>query len=277
MEASQLKAQLQQGNPVFGMMIYSADGLRWERTLKNSPLDYILIDAEHGSKDRQEMANLSLMCRASGLTAIVRISNPDPVLVANALDAGADGVLAPYCEDPEQVKECAWKVKLHPMKGKVFEDAMNYNKFPSSATKEYISKRHTNHIFIMGIESQHAVDNLETLLDCAPMDGVFVGPNDLTTSMGIPDELNNPEYKATLHKIVSEADKRNIPVMVHHQNINASMLSVEVGARFMLHGMDAGLLSQIIEHDFKKLRDTWANTWNVDLKYTPKTSVDEAI
>ena len=112
-----------------------------------------------------------------GLTVIVRVADPDPTLVAIALDSRADGVLVPYCEDPEMIQICAWKVQLHPLKGKAFEDVLNSEKFPSQKTKDYLHKRNGHKIMIVGIESIAAVNNLDNLISKGPIDGVFVGQN----------------------------------------------------------------------------------------------------
>ncbi len=263
MNPTELKKTLSEGRPVFGFMLYATDGIRWGRILTGLPIDYIVIDAEHGSRDRQEMAALSLMCKSAGLTAIVRVAAPDPVLVAMALDAGCDGVLVPYCETPEDVRECAWKVRLHPLKGRAFKDAMERDLFPSEKARSYIEARHKNNLFIMGVESIAAVEKIDTLLECAPMDGVFVGPNDLTTSLGIPDEVEHPDYLAVLRTIVEKSEARNLPVMIHHQNLDASMRSLEVGSRFVLHGSDATFMRQAVTRDFNALREAASNKWQL--------------
>ena len=262
MQASQLKSTLKSGRPVFGMMLHATEGMRWGRALRGMLLDYVVIDAEHGSLDRKDIAALSIMCREAGITPIARVADPDPVLVAIALDAGADGVLVPYCENAEEVRLCAWKAKLHPMKGKAFENAMKRGEFPSGRAQEYIANRHANHLFIMGVESQYGVDSLDELLDCAPMDGVFVGPNDLTTSMGIPDDVFDSKYLAVLRTIVEKSEARGIPVMIHHQYLEESLKSsLGVGSRFILHGSDVSLLRQAIARDFTKIREEAAKRW----------------
>ena len=184
-------------------------------SFSSKALDYIIVDAEHGSYSRGEVARMVAIGQGIGLTVIVRVADPDPTLVAIALDSRADGVLVPYCEDPEMIQRCAWKVQLHPLKGKAFEDVLKSEKFPSQKTKDYLQKKNGHRIMIVGIESIAAVNNLENLISNGPIDGVFVGPNDLTTSMGIPDELENKEYLDTLTKIIKVSESYNIPVMVH--------------------------------------------------------------
>ena len=96
-----------------------------------------------------------------GLTVIVRVADPDPTLIAIAIDAKADGVLVPYCEDAEMIKRCAWKTALHPLKGKAFEDVLNSEKFPSKKTKDYLNKRNGHSKLI---PSSHPYRHPETVI-----------------------------------------------------------------------------------------------------------------
>jgi 4-hydroxy-2-oxoheptanedioate aldolase len=255
MKAKDLKAKLAAGGTVFGCMIYSASGLRWGHVLAGSLLDYVVIDAEHAARDRENIANWALLCRAHELTAIVRVPATQPHYVAMALDAGADGVLVPYCETAEEVRACVATAKWHPLKGEFLERAVRSGQFPSEKSRAYLTKRHENHLIIIGIESVPAVGRLDEILSVQGLDGLFVGPNDLTTSLGIPDEVTDSRYIKTLKTIVRKAEEKRVPVMIHHQDLDASKLAVEAGARFVLHSSDAGLLLRAMQRDFGALRD----------------------
>ena len=117
MNPTELKQTLDNGQPVFGMMISMMENMRWVSVLASTTLDYVVVDTEHGSRDRREIANHVVMGEAAGKTVIVRVPEPNPVWVAEAVDAGAHGVLVPYCEDIDEVRACAWKLRVHPLKG----------------------------------------------------------------------------------------------------------------------------------------------------------------
>ena len=255
MEPAQLKATLKAGKPVFGFMIAAIEGLRWSRVYAGSTLDYIIIDWEHSSRNRQKISELVTSVKSAGVTCIVRTPNTDDTYVAIALDAGADGVLVPYCETVEEVRACANKVRFHPLKGEYFERACMTGELPSEKTREYLNNRHKDHIFIMGIESQPAANRLDELLECAEIDGIFVGPNDLTTSLGIPDEVDNPIYLDVLKNVIETGEKHGVPTMVHQQSIETSAKAIELGARFVLHSSEVGILLKGIQNDFAQLRD----------------------
>ena len=255
MKPSELKATLKAGKPAFGFMLFAVEGMRWARMYAGSTLDYIIIDWEHASRDRQRLSELIGSVQGAGITCIVRTPNTDDTYVAMALDAGADGVLVPYCESLEEVRACANKLRLHPLKGEYFRRASLTGEMPSEKTREYLHNRHKDHIFIMGVESEPCVNRLDELLECAEIDGIFVGPNDLTTSLGIPDEVDNPKYLEVLKHIIDTGEKHGVPTMVHQQSIETSAKAIELGARFVLHSSDVGILLKGVQTDFAQLRE----------------------
>ena len=87
------------------------------------------------------------------------------------------------------------------------------------------------------------------------IDGIFVGPNDMSISLGFPDQYDRPEYKKTVKHVIDTAESRGIPVMVHHQTPDLSTYWIGQGARFILHGTDRRALTEGFKADFGTLRD----------------------
>ncbi|NQW20693.1 MAG: hypothetical protein HQ477_08225 [Chloroflexi bacterium] len=255
MKPADLKAALKAKKPVFGFMISATASMRWGRVFAGSTLDFVVIDSEHGSRDRQLIADTVAQMQSLNITAIVRTPNTEEVWVAMAIDAGADGVLVPYCETVSEVRHTAIKAKTHPLKGEYYERVVATGEYPSEKSKKYLENRHKDRIFIMGIESEPAANRVEELIECAPIDAVFIGPNDMTTSLGIPDEVDNPIYIETLSKIIKAADDRGLPTMIHQQTISTSAKAIELGARFIMHSSDAGILLRATQNEFAELRE----------------------
>jgi len=263
MKPSDLKVALKAKRPVFGFMVSATSSMRWGRVFAGSTLDFVVIDSEHGSRDRQLIADTVAQMQTLDITAIVRTPNTEEVYVAMALDAGADGVLVPYCETVDEVRHCAVKLRTHPLKGEYYERVVETGEYPSDKSKKYLAERHKDHIFIMGIESEPAANRVGELIDCADIDGVFIGPNDMTTSLGIPDESGNSIYLDTLSKIIAEADERGIPTMIHQQTIETSAKAIELGARFIMHSSDAGILLRGTQDEFAQLRKITSKKYGV--------------
>jgi 2-keto-3-deoxy-L-rhamnonate aldolase RhmA len=254
MDAIKLKKTLAGGGHVFGCMLSAAASTRWRGALRGSTLDYCIIDSEHGSRDRTEIQQLVGMLRQADITPIVRVPIPKAEWVAMAKDAGTAGVLVPYCETVAEVEAVVATAKWHPLKGEYLLRAVRESKFPSSETKKYLQRRHRESLVIIGIESEPAYQNLDAILSVRGIDGIFIGPNDLSTSLGIPDDYKNPKYLRVVKDIIQRAEARGIPTMVHQQDIPTSTKALKLGARFVLHSTDAGMLQRAIQTEMNQLR-----------------------
>ena len=147
------------------------------------------------------------------------------------------------------------KLRTHPLKGEYYERVVETGEYPSEKSKTSLANRHKDHIFIMGVESEPAADHVGDMIDSADIDAIFIGPNDMTTSLGIPDEVSNPIYLETLSKVIGEADKRGLPTMIHQQTIEASAKAIELGARFIMHSSDQGILLRATQDEFAQIRE----------------------
>jgi 4-hydroxy-2-oxoheptanedioate aldolase len=254
MDGFTLKQTLKEGKRVYGFMLSAMASTRFANVLKGSTVDYAIIDSEHGSRDRAEIQQLCTMLRQADVAPVVRVPVPKAEYVAMALDAGASGVLVPYCETVAEVEAVVATAKWHPLKGAYLKKAISDNELPSEASRAYLEKRHKHSFVIIGIESVPGYENLDEILKVGDIDGVFVGPNDLSTSLGIPDDYSNPHYIEVVRDIISKCEMSGVPVMVHQQTIETSTLAMELGARFVLHAMDSNILQRALQNEFNALR-----------------------
>ena len=254
MNGAELKQTLKEGGRVFGTMITHGQSPRWIPVLSGVGLDYAVIDTEHNPRGRAELGDYLTMFNTSGVVPIVRIPIPDSHYVTMAMDAGAQGVLAPYCETVEQVREVVAAAKWRPLKGEAVDRVVAAGDHVSDATRAYLEERNRNSIAIIGIESVAAVNNLDAILGVPGIDGIFVGPNDMSISLGYPDQYDRPEYRETVKTVIDKSEAKGVATLVHHQTPELSTYWIEQGARFVLHGTDRRALAQGFSADFSKLR-----------------------
>ncbi|MCH2523333.1 MAG: aldolase/citrate lyase family protein [Dehalococcoidia bacterium] len=274
MDGIYLKKTLSSGGFVFGCMLSGMGTTRFRRSLEGSDLDYVVIDSEHGSRDRKEIQELCQMLRDINVAPIVRIPVPMAHWVAMALDAGAAGILVPYCETVEEVQECVATAKWHPLKGEYLRRAVEENILPSDDSKKYLEARHAETVIIIGIESEPAYKRLDALLEVDGIDGIFVGPNDMTTSLGIPDQVTNPKYLDVISNIIEKSESRNIPVMIHQQTIETSIKAIELGARFILHSSDSRFMQSAMQEQMSQLRSKVSTISGQDFAGTVSDTVE---
>ena len=258
MDGVTLKRQLSDGGMVFGCMLSAMGTTRFRSALAGSTMDFVVIDSEHGSRDRKEIQELCRMLRDAEVVPIVRVPVPKAEWVAMALDAGAAGVLVPYCETVEEVQECVATAKWHPLKGEYLKRAVTEGVLPSDKSKAYLEARHAETIIVVGIESEPAYERLESILNVGDIDGIFIGPNDMTTSLGIPDEVSHPRYLEVIKGVIAQSEAQNVPVMIHQQTLGTSTTAIELGARFVMHSSDARLMQIAMQEQMAELRSVAA-------------------
>ena len=216
MNGQELKEKVSAGGIVYGTMLSMSRNPRWSTPIAAFGLDYVVIDTEHSPRDRGDIADFLAAFTASGVVPIVRVPIPGSHYVTMSLDAGAQGVLAPYCETVEEVSAVVAAAKWRPLKGALARKAVATGELPSEASREYLEDRSRNVVCLIGIESVPAIENLENILQVRGIDGIFVGPNNLSISLGVPDQLTHPSYEAALRRVIATCKRHDTPVLIHH-------------------------------------------------------------
>ncbi|MEC9366715.1 MAG: aldolase/citrate lyase family protein [Chloroflexota bacterium] len=254
MNGEELRQRTSAGGIVYGTMLSMGRNPRWTQSISAFGLDYVIIDTEHAPRSRAEVADFLAAFNYSGVVPIVRIPIPASHYVTMYIDAGAQGILAPYCETVEQVKEVVAAARWRPLKGALAEKAVDTGEFPSEATKTYLENRNKNNVCIIGIESVPAIENLENILKVDGIDAIFVGPNDLTITLGIPDQYDHPEYEGALREIIAKSQAAGKPVLIHHQTVSLTQKWLREGARFVLYSSDARTMHNGYREEFGEIK-----------------------
>lgn len=185
---------------------------RSSRVSTNIPVFYqwVLIDCEHGDIDDKDMYLQVGAISSAGVSPIVRIPASEPWMMKRALDCGAHAVMVPMCETVEQaqaiVRGCKYPSSAWPQgtrgAGAMFAPAaFNQN------GREYLTHANANVAVIVQIESRAAVENCEAIAAVPGIDMLFVGPNDLASSMGYFafDHPTIPEVQEAIERVLRAA------------------------------------------------------------------------
>ena len=254
MNPVQLKAKLKEGGRIYGTAIVSPSTM-WPSAVKNTGLDFVFIDTEHVALGRETVSNMCNIYAALGFPPIVRIPSPDPYQACTILDGGASAILAPYVESVDQVKELVGAVKFRPLKGKKLKQVLNDPNIIDSKLQNYIDDRCKNNLLFINIESIPAVENLSELLSIQGIDGVIIGPHDLSCSMGLPEEYNHPEFIKIVEEIIHQCNKRNLGIGIHLSEEPEQQIKwAEKGSNIILHSSDISLFSKTLTQDIQKIK-----------------------
>ncbi len=256
MTGKELKESLRSGKRVYGTLIVSTSP-KWIDIIDQLNLDFVFIDTEHIAINRQQ---LSWMCHAyagKGVVPVVRIPSPDPYQASMVLDGGAKGVAAPYVESVNEVKHLVGAVKAKPLKGQKLRNYLDGTKDFEPELARYIEINNENHVLIINIESQPAIDIIDEILKVPGLDAVQIGPHDLTCSLGIPEQYHHPKFEAAVETIITKARKANIGAGIHafyDDNVDQEIAWAKMGANLILHSGDINRFTQIMSKDINTIR-----------------------
>ena len=254
MKNLELKQKLKEGDLVLGTLIVSTSPF-WPKILKDCSLDFTFIDTEHIAISRE---TLSWMCRtysAMGLPPLVRMKSPDKYIATEFLDDGAAGIISPYTETVTQVKELVGATKKRPLKGGRLNQLMAGKKNLKESLDDYINKFNENNLLILNIESKPAVENLDEILEIEGIDAIQIGPHDLTTSLGIPEEYDNPIYLNTIEMVFKKARSKSVGAGIHAWGTpEYQKRLLDLGANMLIHKADAFFFRDGLENDLNEIR-----------------------
>ena len=255
MTGKELARALRAGRRVYGTLIVSTSP-RWSGAVKGTGVDFVFIDTEHIPIGRE---TLSWMCRSYAeveLAPVVRIPSPDPAVACVVLDGGASGIIAPYVESAEQVRELVGATKLRPLKGKLRDAALRKPEGLEPGLKSYLDEFNSGNCLIVNIESVPAIDNLDDILGVPGLDGVLVGPHDLSVSLGIPEQYRDPAFDRAVRDIIGRARERHVAAGIHFwEGIDSEIEWAKAGANLIVHSSDIATFSQTLRSDIAKMRE----------------------
>lgn len=225
-----LKNRLRSGEAVTGTMVMVFDNPDLINMLKVCGFDYFIVDCEHGYTDYSKVADLFGRAKALGIAGLVRIPEVKREVVLKYMEMGAAGILLPNCETVEQAKMLVNYAKYYPMGNRgvsLLRAHSGYEKIDSAV--DYMKKTNDATILMIQIESPAGVRNIEQLLDVEGIDAAFVGPNDLSQSMGIMGQTDHPDFIAAIDKVIDTARRKNKFSGIHMMSTAALQKYVDKG------------------------------------------------
>jgi 2-keto-3-deoxy-L-rhamnonate aldolase RhmA len=249
-----LAAKLKAGKNVYGTSITST-GLMWPSAIKSIGLDFVFIDTEHIPLDRTELTTLCQMFRSNGIAPIVRIPSPDPYRACQYIDGGAVGVVVPYIETKEQVMDLVGAVKYRPLKGELLYDYLEGRKPLPENMKEYLDTFNTGNLCVANIESVPAMERLDEILSVPGLDAIFIGPHDLSVSLGVPEQYDHPVFEKAVKEILNKARDKGIHAGIHFSfEPERQVQWMKEGVNMVVHSFDIALFLQKLRADLQIIR-----------------------
>lgn len=257
MNGYDLKNAIRQGKRVYGTLIASTSP-RWMKLIKKAGLDFVFIDTEHVPIDRDTLSWMCYGYDAMGLVPVVRIPASQPHMASQVLDGGARGVMAPYVETPEEVRALVGAVKYKPVKGKKLDDFLSGRADFEPELAQYIEHENRNNIVLVNIESLKAIQALDEILDVPGLDGIVIGPHDLSCSMGIPEQYDHPEFDKAVRGILEKCRQKGVGAGMHFVGEADKEIAwaKEAGLHLIIHSADLYMFINTVKRDIDKIKQS---------------------
>lgn len=202
--------------------------------------DWVVVETEHTSIDVSEVMRLIIAIEQRGSIPLVRLAWNDPIQAKAILDAGAAGVIVPMVNTKKDAELAVQMTKYPPMgfRGVGLARAQGYG----SNFNEYVNSANSETLLIVQIEHIEGVNNIEEILAVPGIDGTFIGPYDLSMSLGIPGQINHPEVMKAKAKVLEATIRHGLAPGIHFVHPDTAVadckLAIELGYKFLAVGTD---------------------------------------
>ncbi len=215
--------------------------------------DFVVLDLEHGPNTVLSLQNLIRAAEVTGLIPIVRVKEDTLSLISEVLDAGAAGIQVPQVSTKSEAEEVVQAARFNPlgMRGVCrFVRAANYS---SLDRYEYFARANTT-VVVMQLEGVGAVENIQEILSVPGLDIAFIGPYDLSQSLGVAGRVDDPRVTQMMKTVVNECVKRNVVVGTFVDTIEEARKWSLAGVRYLCYSVDVGLFTEKCHETIQTLR-----------------------
>tara|TARA_B100000029_G_scaffold233716_1_gene230992 strand:- start:1507 stop:2298 length:792 start_codon:yes stop_codon:yes gene_type:complete len=225
--------------------------------------DSLTIDMQHGAIDYPNALHMLQAISTTDIVPLARVNWNEPGQIMKILDAGSYGIICPMVSNREQaenfVQACTYPPDGYRSFGPIRAQMYGGTDYGKQANKEILK--------LAMIETKEAVDNLDSVMKTSGLDGIYIGPADLSLSIGtepsFDKEKNSPAYPI-IENILKYAKKNNIIPGIHNQTPEYAIKMIDMGFQFVTVGSDKRFISAGAKSTISKLR-------NVGVKKETKT------
>lgn len=230
--------------------------------LAGSGFDWIMLDNEHTPSDPILSLSLLQAVAASGPAAaqpVVRPAANDPVLTKRYLDLGAQTLLLPMIDAPQDAELAVESIRYPPRGQRGTSSAVRASRF--GRDKEFLVRAEENTCLLVQIETVRALENLEAIAAVAGVDGLLIGPSDLAANLGLRGRMDHPDVLAAVDRAISRIVACGKAAGVLVQDPVRAQRCLDLGATFVAVGVDQVLLRNAADQLAASYADYASQAW----------------
>jgi 4-hydroxy-2-oxoheptanedioate aldolase len=247
-----LKKKLKEGRVCFGTFIRL--GPAAVEIFGHTGWDFVVLDMEHGVFDFPQVEHMIRAARCAGITSLVRVPEPNPSYIMRAVDAGAEGVQIPQVETAEMASLVSQAARYFPEGKRGLCSFVRAAGYSTILPQEHMDTSNDEVLTVVHIEGERAASDIKAIGETAGIDVIFLGPWDLSQSLGIPGKTKDPRVVEVMEKVIVACKERGIVSGTFVREIEDAKRWIDRGVQYMMLSTDAGLLVQVSRERIEMLR-----------------------
>ena len=244
---NRVKAKLAAGEPAFGCFVRTPEPSLIEYVAMLG-WDFLVFDAEHGTLQPREVEDLCRAVEPRGTTPIVRVTTNDPPTILRFLDTGAHGVHVPWVNSVAEVERAVQSVKYTPrgIRGLAGSRASEWG--INEPIGEYVKRANRETLVVIHIETQDAVDAVDEYIAIDGVDVLFLGPTDLSQSLGHPGDLRHADVVRAMERVADAVVGSGKTLGIYAGTVDMTREWLDRGARYFTTSLEPFLRDGMRAH-----------------------------
>ena len=253
-----LKEKIAAGEKALGIF-YELGGSAVAESLALGGFDFLIIDTEHGPYDVESAREAILAVEKYDIAPLVRVKDATRPSILKMLDVGAKGLIVPAIETVEEVEKLVEYAKYYPVGRRGFAPTRagrwGYGE-KSQTTAEYFEEHNQGTLLFPQCETKGALENIDAIASMEGVDGIFIGPYDLSVALGKPADMENPELVDAIAHVLSVCKQHGKLTMIYAGTAQATRKLFDDGFDSVAGGMDAILLIEAARQLVAEVRES---------------------
>jgi 4-hydroxy-2-oxoheptanedioate aldolase len=256
-----LKEKLDSGRPVIGTVAVLPSTIAMD-VIASSGLDFIMIDYEHGPIGFETAQDMAITCESRRVSPVVRVGGVICAEILRALDIGAHCVHIPNITNLNEIKEVIHFSKYPPLGNRGFSPFTRSGGYSHENTPAIMSQANDSTLLAIHIEGREAMANFDALLQVKQIDIIFIGIYDLSKSLGIPGQVDNPQLFESVKEITGKILRAGKYAGTFVTNRKQLEKFIAIGMKYILYSVDCEMLLRSykeMQNSFEEIKGLYSN------------------